>query len=56
MRALPAGASFVAAGGQAGAPADTDCWQQLTPGRLVTLADARFDRLDWTTALLPVLA
>ena len=51
-----AGAPFVAAGGQAGAPADTDWWQQLTPARLVALADARFDRPDWTAALLPVLA
>ena len=39
-----------------GAPPDTDCWQQLTLARLAALADARFDRPDWTAALLLVLA
>ena len=42
--------------GYGGAPADTDCWQQLTIARLAALADVRFDRPDWTAALLLVLA
>ncbi len=42
--------------GYGGAPADTECWQQLTLARLAALADVRFDRPDWTAALLLVLA
>lgn len=49
-----AAAAFLS--GYGGAPADTDCWQQLTLARLAALADGRFDRPDWTAALLLVLA
>ncbi len=42
--------------GYGGAPADTGCWQHLTLARLAALADTRFDRPDWTAALLLVLA
>ena len=54
LEVADAAAAFLTSYG--GAPPDTDCWQQLTLARLAALADARFDRPDWTAALLLVLA
>ena len=54
LEVADAAAAFLTSYG--GTPPDTDCWQQLTLARLAALADARFDRPDWTAALLLVLA